>query len=315
MISQDELSQNAMGGTELMKNGLIDRVDPKLLEKVNLVVGRERELSKDLPNIFWAHNLAEDPEDERALGDGRWERYHSLVFVSYWQMHEFMRRYNFPYSKAQVLRNAIEPIKRDEVWQDKIRLIYTPTPHRGLDILLTVWDALYKEHDNIHLDVFSSFNLYGWPERDKPYEQLFEYCREHPGITYHGAQPNDTVREHLSQAHIFAYPSTWKETSCLTAIEAMSAGLLCVTSTLGALPETMSNFGLMYNYTEDKQIHANRFYSAMKVAIKAVFDSNMKKNLAFQKQYIDTFYNWDVRKREWESFLKVVDATKDTITL
>ena len=41
-------------------------------------------------------------------------------------------------------------------------------------------------------------------------------------MTYHGFKPNDVVRKALSEAHIFAYPSIWVETSCISAIEAMS---------------------------------------------------------------------------------------------
>lgn len=308
MFSEDELSKNAMGGTELMKYGLQDRADKDLLDDVQIVVGRERELIHNVPKIYWAHNLADDPEDFKALGEGRWERYDKLVFVSYWQLHEFKRVYGFPYSKTQVLRNAIDPIEPIDNTDDTIRLIYTPTPHRGLDILLGVYEQLYQEFPNLHLDVFSSFKLYGWEERDKPFEKLFDFCRDHEGITYHGSQPNDVVREYVAKADIFAYPSTWQETSCLTAIEALSGGCICVTSNLAALPETLANFGLMYGFDEDKKVHLQKFYSAMRIAITAVGTENMNRNLAFQKQYIDTFYNWDLRTREWNNFLRLTIA-------
>ena len=96
-----------------------------------------------------------------------------------------------------------------------------------------MWENGYK--DKIHFDVYSSFEAYGWKERDKPYEEVFKTIREHDGMTYHGFKPNDVVRKALSEAHIFAYPSIWVETSCISAIEAMSAGVQIVCPNLGAL--------------------------------------------------------------------------------
>ena len=55
--------------------------------------------------------------------------------------------------------------------------------------------------------------------------------------------------------HILAYPSTWQETSCRVAMEAMSAHCAIVTSNWGALPETCGEYAYMYNYTENKNKH------------------------------------------------------------
>ena len=156
-----------------------------------------------------------------------------------------------PYSESVVIKNAIDPIEHHEKPKDKINLIYHTTPHRGLDILYAVYEQLAKNRDDIHLDVYSSFNVYGWPQRDVEFKPLFDKLEAHPNITYHGAVPNSEVREALKKAHIFAYPCTWVETSCISAIEAMSAGCAVVCPNLGALPETTSNFGIMYPFDED----------------------------------------------------------------
>ena len=85
---------------------------------------------------------------------------------------------------------------------EEIRLIYTSTPQRGLTILVPVFIELAKKYPNIHLDVFSSFKIYGWDEADKQFEPLYDMCRNHPQITYHGFAPNDVVRDHVSRANI-----------------------------------------------------------------------------------------------------------------
>ena len=87
--------------------------------------------------------------------------------------------------KAVVLRNAIEPFarsRRTESDGTTIRLIYHTTPHRGLGLLVRAFVRAYEARKGkLHLDVYSSFSIYGWGHRDEPFEELFDVCREHPG--------------------------------------------------------------------------------------------------------------------------------------
>ena len=40
-------------------------------------------------------------------------------------------------------------------------------------IVQKIKTSLSQEYPNIHLDVYSSFAIYGWPQRDDPYVELF----------------------------------------------------------------------------------------------------------------------------------------------
>jgi glycosyltransferase involved in cell wall biosynthesis len=199
--------------------------------------------------------------------------------------------------------NAIDPIPFAEKATDKINLIYHTTPHRGLNILLSIYDNIVKKHPNVHLDVYSSFKLYGWEERDIQFKPLFDYCKEHENITYHGSVSNDEVRQALQKAHIFAYPSIWEETSCLSLIEAMSAGVMTVHPDLGALAETAANWTNMYRWTERIEEHAKLFFSLLDVTINEMNNENIKNKLLSQKSYTDVFFNWQTRKLQWEALL------------
>jgi glycosyltransferase involved in cell wall biosynthesis len=303
-ISHDEVSKNAKGGTELMKFGLAERLDPKVLDEVQIIASRVRELDETKVRVLWCHDLPGDPESDH-LKDRGWDKFHKIVFVSNWQMQAYIQHYNIPWSKCIVLQNAIEPLDLIEnKGTDKIKLVYTSTPHRGLDILYSVFDKLCEKHDNLELDVFSSFKLYGWPERDKQFRQVFDALEKHPKINYHGTQPNDVVRKAVSESHIMAYPSTWPETSCLCLIEAMSAGLACVHPNFAALPETAANWNFMYQWNEDKNEHAKMFYTVLDSVISDVKDPNIMGRLRAQKSYIDTFYSWDIRSSQWDALLR-----------
>jgi UDP-glucose:(glucosyl)LPS alpha-1,2-glucosyltransferase len=303
--SKDGTYEGAMGGTEMMMKGLKDRVSSDLLEQFQIICSRVRELDNK-PRILWLHDLWNDPEAQHLKDEASRKRFEKLVFVSNYQLSTYSMGLGVPYSESVVLKNAIEPIEYKDKKDDVIRLIYHTTPHRGLNILVAAFEALAEDYkDKIHLDVYSSFAAYGWPQRDEPYYDLFDQIEKHPHMTYHGYQPNDTVRKALQEAHIFAYPNTWIETSCIAAIEAMSAGCQVVCPNLGALPETTGGFATMYQYNEDVQAHANYFANILNHAIQMQMnDKNFKQKMLFQKNWVDNQYNWNVRSEEWTALLK-----------
>ena len=308
----DELSARAMGGTELMGMRLESSLDPEFLDNFQIIRSRVRELDESKIRILWLHDLPDDPESHH-LASGGWKKFHKIVFVSNWQMQAYIAKYDIPWSHCVVMQNAIDPIPEHAKPNDgTIRLAYWSTPHRGLNILVPVFDKLCEKYDNIELDVYSSFALYGWEERDKPYEELFEACRNHPKINYHGAIPNEQLRKNLEKTHIFAYPSTWVETSCLCLMEAMSAGLLCVHSNLGALYETGANWTSMYQFNEEPNQHAGQFYLMLDNAIEYLNDEGLQSRLSSQQSYANVFYNWQLRASQWKALLEsLVDLPRE----
>lgn len=271
-IKNSELSQNARGGTEMMRERVISYVDSNLLKKFAIHLSRPREMYEDVKNIFYCHDLVGDPEN-RILRDGGWKKFDHFVFVSQWQRDSYIMAFGIPYSKCSVIPNAIEkeykPNQRDT---NLIRFIYHTTPHRGLELVYPIFDALSKEFDNIHLDVYSSFEVYGWKQRDEPYRELFENIKSHPKMTYHGAVSNKEILNALDDSHIFMYPSIWQETSCIALIEAIRSGLICIHPNYGALLETSSGASVCYDYTEVAQQHASLCYGITRNVLRRIRD-------------------------------------------
>jgi glycosyltransferase involved in cell wall biosynthesis len=307
-FAKDSLSTNAMGGSEIMKYALQEKLDPALLKNFQIFVSRvQEELSPKHIRLYWCQDLAGDPSAEHLHNRG-WEKFHKIVFSSHWQMRGYIERYQIPWSKCVVLHNCINPINftMEEKNRETIRLIYHTTPHRGLQILVPVFKKLKEKFDNIELDVYSSFNIYGWGERDKPFQELFEDCKNTPGINYHGSVSNKEIHEILKSKHIFSYPSIWEETSCIAMMEAMSAGLICVHPNYGALQETSSNWTHMYHWDEDINRHANAFYSVLANTIDNLINMSEEEyeiKIMNQKNYTDIYYNWDLRIHQWNNLL------------
>ena len=318
-FEENEVSKNAHGGTELIKRKLAKLISPELIEDFQIISSRIRYLDPDKIRVLWNHDLPEDPESVRVKDPDFQKKFHKFVFVSNWQYQRYQLISGLPYNeKSIVIENGIVPAPNSclNKSKDKIRIAYTSTPQRGLEILIPVFKYLAQKYPNIHLDVFSSFKIYGWDDLDKKFEPLYQQCREHPQITYHGFTPNDQLKEHLNQSHIFAYPSIWMETGCIALMEAMSAGLVCVHPNFGALPDTSGNLNLMYSGNfDDKIAHAKTFLSYLDMAIQLVQSNQHSNMVAYNKIYADNRFNIEKIKKQWEILLlslKEEHSTKES---
>lgn len=289
-VIESNLSTNAMGGTEMMRKRLLDNVNKKLLENTAIYFSRPRDIldHSDKIKIFYAHDLYSDPENNILKNSG-WKFFDHFVFVSEWQRETYIQEFGIPYSKVSVIPNAIEKeYKETDKTSDTIRFIYHTTPHRGLELLYPIFLKLCETYSNLHLDVFSSFEIYGWAKRDEKFKPLFDKLKKHEKITYHGTQPNSVVLDALDKAHIFLYPCIWKETSCIALLEAIKSGCITIHPNYGALKETADGCSVVYNYNENISKHAETAFT---------LTSNILK-----------FYNEDLRKEYTNSKLLAANS-------
>lgn len=317
VMMKNELTQTAMGGTELMCLALQKYVSKNLLDKVQIWPSRYRpeKVMHSLPQILWCHDLPGDPENDH-LKNGGYNKFERIVFVSNWQMQQFIAMYGIPWHKCIVIENAIESPKALNIEQKPkptniINLVYHTTPHRGLEILIPAFKNICKTlpDNKLHLTVFSSFKIYGWKQRDEPYKQLFEEIKNHPNMTYRGTVPNKDIREFLyNEAHIYTYPCKWQETSCISMIEALEAGCSAIHSNLAALPETTARHTNMYQYDSDMRDHLAIFQKRLLSHLHG-FDLMTQDQhsdyIEQNKLYYSQFY-WEYRVRDWEGFLQEV---------
>lgn len=297
MIDKNETNKEAHGGSELMSERLERLFANQDMSQFQVIVSRFRGLDPSKKfHIFYSHDLPVDPESARVFGDNQLIRQlDAIVFVSYHQMMSFMYAYPLLWNRRRkcfVIRNAIENVvDHKHIQRKKNRLIYTSTPQRGLNILLDAFKRIKIDVKDLELEVFSSFGLYGWKEKDIVFSNLFNELDATPGVIRH-KEPvtNAEIQTALSEASIFAYPSIWEETSCLCLIEAMANGLVCVTSDYGALPETGAGFPMMYSGTgisDCGDVLPNRFSLAIREESER-FENVLRKAIELQNEWNTT---------------------------
>lgn len=280
-IEFDEFSKKSLGGTEIIKYELQERLPKELLSKFQIVCDRIETLRDDKIRLFWTHLTPKQSEgmskmlkikDSSPLSNEGWKKFHKIICISYHQMEEYVREYDIPYSHFVVMKYALNPVERIEKSKDKIVLFHQSNPSLGLELLVSVFEKLCEEYDNIELKVHSSWEIYGRDDWQEEYEngELYQRMQNHSQIKNIGYVSNEELKKSLASSHILAYPCIWKETFCLSLLEAMSAGLLCVHSSLGCLPETSANWTMMYQFDEDMENHKRVFYQNLKNAIEIV---------------------------------------------
>jgi UDP-glucose:(glucosyl)LPS alpha-1,2-glucosyltransferase len=300
----------AKGGTELMYHELMARLDPKFSEKFNIILSRVRpEFFDGRPTILWLHDLPEDPESQHLRDPKSRARFVKIVFNSYWQQYDYHIKLGIPLQEGIVLKNAIEsfPANLQKDLDGPFRLIYFSTPHRGLHILEAAVRAIYNVRQDFVVDVYSSFELYGWKQRDLDFQPLFNRLKTLPCVNLHGTVSNQEIRQALMKSHILAYPSTYIESSCRVAIESMAAGLLTVVPNYGALTETCTDFAYMYNWDPDAQKHTQKFAQVLLLAMDNYKTEYVQNMLKMQSSYYNHFFGWDMRALQWTDFLRTLE--------
>jgi len=317
---RQSIHMNPKGGTEILKEQLIAQLPEQSIDGINLIgsICHPSLVKEDKINILWQH-LNYDQPNVKLMQDRKFvDSIDYFIYVSHWQYNRFREVYKIPEYKSFVIKNAthaFEPVKKESlmITSDKIKLLYTSTPWRGLIILLKAIEILNKTRDDFEVDIYSSTKIYGSKfdenEKDK-FTDLFDKCKNTKNVNYHGYTFNGEIRRAVEKAHIYAYPSIFEETSCLAVIEAMAAGCHVVTTNYGALPETCGEFATMIEFDSSGQNLIERYAETLNSVIDNYKNNLYKDDLEMQIKYYNKNYSWETRIQEWINFLNYVRRKK-----
>ena len=292
------------GGTELMHDELMARL-PENYKEVFSIFNYLSYADFTKKTIYW-NQLSYDQNAIEPLKDPEViNKIDHFVFVSHWQAEMFRKMFNIPGYKTSVIKNAHTGVgKRHVSARDTVRLCYTSTPWRGLDVLLRAWEILQPKNCELH--IFSSTQIYGKDfaaTAEDGYKHLYDKCQELEGVVYRGSIPNQELKAELPTFDILAYPNTFEETSCIAVIEALATGLRVVTSNLGALPETTEGWARMYTYKVDGETHAQHFSKVLEQEILSIRQGKLNNHLQEQMQVYANRWSWNERINEWINLL------------
>lgn len=290
-------NKNFFGGTEYMAINFHKKILPYMPKLKNydcfIMPGEFAPFvhieASSKPVIIWMHNTIHQFNlslIQQFFSKKLLNRLKYIIVVSEFQKQETLKHLSIDESKVIVIPNAIEPLQYEPSKFDNpktIKLIHTSTTERGAPVLL---NALTKVDRDFKLEMYNDFDPYKYPDYEPD-----------PRIRFYGRTPKPTVIEAVENSHIHAYPSIYPETFCLSQAEAMSAGLLCLTSDMGSLPEVSGGHTRTYSYEEDQMKHMEIYAELLTKAIDDIANGNW--NPEEQIKFVNSEYSWELHKERW----------------
>jgi glycosyltransferase involved in cell wall biosynthesis/2-polyprenyl-3-methyl-5-hydroxy-6-metoxy-1,4-benzoquinol methylase len=210
-------------------------------------------------NIWQLHDLAL----HRAAGmanHGMWQT-DFVTCVSEWHKKQVCEVYGFDPDFVRVVPNGVDEalyagdalaeISADAAWvraqqmkrDGKFVMLYQSRPERGLEHLVRPGGIMDRLRDtNAHLLVCAYDNT--MPQMVHFYGMLHRWADALPNVTMLGALTKAQLAALQKSCDLLVYPTNgFEEVSCITAMEAMHAGLPMLASDAGALAETCKDAG------------------------------------------------------------------------
>ena len=272
-----------------------------------LIVSRTHKFVTDLDKsnikqtVLWAHDMAEDPiwEDFNVTAS----LYDNVIVLSEFHKRELLMRFPGIEDKTKfgIIGNGVNTdLFKDGIQKVKKvsgRCIYSSTPFRGLDILLEMWPKIREKVPHAELYIFSSIKVYGEQYDDSPWDYLYVTAKQMPGVKYHGSIPQARLAMEQQKSELMLYPNTFKETYCITAAESQVAHTPVITTSLGALPETVKpGCGILIDADPNSEEYKHKF-------IESAIDllTNVDKLDDLRNNCLKQDFSWTTRSKEWQT--------------
>ncbi len=198
--------------------------------------------------FLWVHDVHCGPE----LNYARALRADRILCLSEWHRQYFLDTYKHVHpSQVLVTRNGVDLSLYDQQMErDPKSMFYSSSPDRGMEVAVRLMPRIRAQVPGAQLHIYYGFDnweKYAPPEQQKTIEMLKQLLRDHEqhGVVFHGRVDQKTLAAAQLSSNVWAYPTWFSETNCITGAQAQIAGCRIVTSPIAALNETVGHRGKM----------------------------------------------------------------------
>ena len=254
--------------------------------------------------LLWAHDIADSPANAKL--EESYKKIDKIVVLTKWHKSNYMEKFEFlkdddfviaPHGvDMKMINSPTDPIKKTNT------LVYSSTPYRGLDVLAELFPDIKKQVPDAKLEVYSSMTVYGdkFKSAEDEWQWLYRKLKGMEGVNYHGSVPKKTLyAKFIKDGDILAYPNTYPETFCITAIEAMATGMPIVTSDYAGLKNVVTDdVGIKIKGNP----HSKEYKKAFVDAVVKLLTDNTEYN-KLRDACLDKDVSWSTAVNVWDNFL------------
>lgn len=274
---------------------------------------------KSKHNVLWVHdvhvgNADQNFRDAVAVAD-------EILVLTRWHRQFFLSTYPFLEgdNKVLVTRNGIDEKRFEGDAEPKKtgnQLIYASSPDRGLHQLLDLMPRIRERVSDAELHVYYGFETWkemaisrGDVQATLQIRQFEERLigKESDGIYFHGRVGQRDLAEAYMRAKVWAYPTWFSETSCISAMEAQAAGCVPVTSDYAGLSETVK-LGIRIGMPSDSDEYRKTFVDSV---TRLLLDDDARRQTAtLARESALREFPWSGVARDWSDRFrrKIEDA-------
>jgi glycosyltransferase involved in cell wall biosynthesis len=206
---------------------------------------------------------------------------------------------HIPDDKFFITSNGVDLSFFDQkVKRDPHNMVYTSSYDRGLEQLLEMWPEIKKIDPLATLDVYYGWGNFDQRYRDNPERMAWKAkileMLEQEGVKDHGRVSHSEIAKAMLRANVWAYPTTWFETNCITGLKAQIAGAIPVVMNVGALEETVE-FGAKVDGGSKTQEGKEKWLAAFSDVYYNADDYDRKNMMKVMRQK----YSWQSIAEQW----------------
>ena len=213
----------------------------------------------------------------------------NVVCLTEWHKNDFIGKYDYLKDKIRIINNGINitDFNNENISIDikiKNKFVWTSRPERGLNILLELWPKILEKIPDATLDISSYDNF---TEETMYIKNIID---KYHSITHHGKLNTKELYELMSISEYWLYTNTFPETGCITAMEMLMSGVICLYYPLAGLVDTIGDYGIQVK-------SGNEIETLMNLS-----EENKTELIKNGKEYALTC-SWTNRAKQWINML------------
>jgi glycosyltransferase involved in cell wall biosynthesis len=244
-----------------------------------------------------------------------------VIGLTNWHANHLQKLYNLDESKMAVIPNGIDlsrfPFEKRN--NNPYKFVYSSSPDRGLEQLLSMWSMIKNRYPAAELHIF-----YGWEMINKILEfynasqgnnhplqllknKIFHHIQylggEEAGIYQRGRVSQDELAKELLTSGVWAYPTSFMETFCITALEQQAAGVIPVVSNLAALQETVAPVYRKVDGWPGNSDYQRRYLIELAETLDNIESKETEEKRIEARKFVEDF-TWESSYQSWAKLIE-----------